>query len=70
MRIMTGQVGNADSDDDNDHIKDFNQEVDIVDDDVGDGFDNTDNDYYGFQLFVGEYQRGCDWEIYTTELSR
>lgn len=34
-----------------------NSEIEALDDD-------EDSDW------IGEYQRGCDWEIYTTELAR
>ena len=45
-------------------------------DDVAPGFTNREHD--GIETldededsdWIGEYQRGCDWEIYTTELSR
>lgn len=33
-----------------------------------DGIETLDDDEDSDWL--GEYQRGCDWEIYTTELSR
>jgi hypothetical protein len=43
------------TDDDDDHDNNYD------DDDDDDNYNNNNS---------GEYQRGCDWEIYTTELSR
>jgi potassium large conductance calcium-activated channel subfamily M alpha protein 1 len=53
MNLLTSFADDDDDDDDDDHVHDE--------------IDNLDNDSDGHWL--GEYQRGCDWEIYSTELS-
>ena len=57
--IMNLLTSFADDDDDDDSDDDDASQYNLVD-----NLNNDDADHWMF-----EYQRGCDWEIYTTELS-
>ena len=46
----------------------FADDKEVTNNKTLDGIETLDDDEDSDWL--GEYQRGCDWEIYTTELSR